>query len=81
MSEITHGTSYGYAQHRRAGEPACESCTRARREYQRRYRETVAGYQRTRDANRASERRRAMALIWVKANRPDVWAKIVEAVG
>lgn len=55
---VLHGTSAGYAAHRRNQEEACDECKRAHREYMKIYR---AGEIEPRDESRAERQRQALA--------------------
>jgi hypothetical protein len=69
---MKHGTSRGYCYYK----CRCHDCTKAQREYLRKYRATSAGAARTRLNNKLSDVRKQFAAEWVKENHPDIWNSI-----
>jgi hypothetical protein len=71
---MKHGTSRGYCHYK----CRCYDCTKAQREYLRKYRATSAGAAKTRLNNKLSDIRKQLAADWLRENQPDVWAAISE---
>lgn len=69
---MKHGTSRGYCHYK----CRCYDCTKAQREYLRKYRATSAGAAKTRLNNKLSEVRKQLAADWLRENQPDAWAAI-----
>lgn len=69
-----HGTTAGYAKHKTNGEEPCETCRRAKSEYDARYRASSKVTIRSRLSSRAQAR----ALTRIRRLYPEVWAALYQ---
>jgi hypothetical protein len=76
MSNIVHGRTSTYNNHR----CRCEDCTKAQRDYTRKYRATKAGRKKINLGNRKARIRNQLAAEWVKEEFPAKWEQICRAV-
>lgn len=67
-----HGTYNSYTNRK----CRCELCTKAARDYMRKYRKTAKGRTNTRYYAVLGSRRAQLAANWVKENHPDVWQSL-----
>jgi hypothetical protein len=74
MATMKHGTYNSYTNKK----CRCEACTKAARDYMRKYRTTAKGRTNTRYYATLGSRRAQLAAEWVKTNHPDIWQSISE---